>query len=60
MSYDDKSGRYEYVIFSDTARKKSIPQFLDTRDIYGYISFAENETQILAEPWLSEMQNTLH
>jgi hypothetical protein len=56
ISYDDQSSRYEYVIFSDTARKKSIPQFLDTRDIYGYISFAENETQLFAEPWLSEIK----
>jgi SAM-dependent methyltransferase len=53
--YDDGSNRYEYVIFSDTARKKSIYQFLDTRDIYGYLTFAKNESELLAEPWLYKM-----
>jgi len=51
ISYDDRSGRYEYVIFSDVARKKSIPQYLDNREIYGYITFAENESWLRAEPW---------
>ncbi|HLJ31372.1 MAG TPA: hypothetical protein VKU36_02960 [Candidatus Babeliales bacterium] len=43
MSYDDESARYEYVIFSDVARKQNIPQYLDNRTVYGYISFAENQ-----------------
>lgn len=51
MSYDDESFRYEYVIFSDTARKKNIPQYLDTRDSYGYVTFAENSTDLVKEPW---------
>ncbi len=52
LSYDDESYRYEYVIFSDSARKKKIPQYLDNRDMYGYISFAENKQQLHNEPWL--------
>lgn len=42
MSYDDESYRYEYVIFSDSARKQCIPQYLDNREAYGYITFAED------------------
>lgn len=51
MSYDDESYRYEYVIFSDNARKKGIPQYLDTRSVYGYVTFAENSTDLIKEPW---------
>lgn len=54
MSYDDESYRYEYVIFSDVARKKGVPQYLDTREIYGRITFAEDTAQLHAEPWLHE------
>jgi hypothetical protein len=54
ISYDDESCRYEYVIFSDSARKQNIPQYLDTRDLYGRISFAENMNQLNNEPWLAE------
>jgi len=35
--YDDGSGRYEYVIFSDSLRKAQIPQYLDNREFYGTI-----------------------
>src|SRR5262249_37630900 len=41
LTYDDESGRYEYVIFSDSARKAGIPQYLDNRQVYGYITFGE-------------------
>lgn len=51
MSYDDNSYRFEYVIFSDNARKKGIPQYLDTRDMYGYVTFAETSTELVSEPW---------
>jgi hypothetical protein len=40
ISYDDNSGRYEYVIFSDVLRKKGIPQYLDNRMEYGFLTFA--------------------
>lgn len=54
MLYDDNSGRYEYVIFSHQARKRSIPQYLDNRYEYGRITFAENASELSSEPWLSE------
>lgn len=56
ITYDDESYRYEYVIFSDSARKNNILQYLDTRYIYGKISFAENATQLQQEPWIGEFK----
>lgn len=38
LSYDDGSGRYEYVIFSDSARKNGVPQYLDTRRHWGWLT----------------------
>jgi glycosyltransferase involved in cell wall biosynthesis/SAM-dependent methyltransferase len=43
LTYQDDTNRYEYVIFSDSARKASIPQYIDNRQLYGYITFAEGE-----------------
>ncbi len=54
MLYDDNSYRYEYVIFSDNARRKGIPQYLDTRQQYGRITFATTSEELLAEPWIQE------
>lgn len=61
MSYDDNSYRYEYVIFSDNARKKNISQHLDNREIYGYITFATDSKSFLEETWLQEqwLQNLM-
>lgn len=42
VSYFDKmSEDYEYVIFSRNLRKNKIPQYLDNRQIFGYLTFAE-------------------
>jgi len=60
MCYDDESYRYEYVIFSDNARKKGIPQYLDTTDVFGYVSFAENSTDLVCEPWFISFSTRLH
>lgn len=49
LTYDDESWRYEYVIFSDSARKNNIPQYFDNRKIYGYISFAETQEEFEKE-----------
>lgn len=60
ISYDDGSYRYEYVIFSDNARKKQIPQYLDTTDSFGAISFAETSTDLVKEPWFLGLNTKLH
>jgi hypothetical protein len=52
ISYDDNSYRFEYVIFSDVLRKKNIPQYLDTREIYGRISFSVDQ-----ESYENELKN---
>lgn len=54
IAYDDGSERYGYVIFSDNARKKQIAQYLDNREVYGRISFAEDVETFQKEPWLYE------
>ena len=43
LTYEDGSSRYEYVVFSDSARKASVPQYLDNRQVYGYITFDEGD-----------------
>ena len=39
LTYNDNSSRYEYVIFSDSARKNNIPQYIDNTQMYGLITF---------------------
>jgi hypothetical protein len=40
LTYDDGSQRYEYVIFSDSARRAGIPH---TREVYGWLTFAADD-----------------
>jgi len=49
VSYDDNTGRYEYVIFSHSLRKANIPQYLDNREFYGVIFNSINEEEYAAE-----------
>lgn len=49
LTYDGDSWRYEYVIFSDSARKNNIAQYIDNRKLYGYASFAETENDFKKE-----------
>ena len=42
LSYIDASARHEYVIFSESARKAGVPQYLDNRQVYGYLSLTED------------------
>jgi hypothetical protein len=39
LTYVDATRRHEYVVFSDSARKAGISQYLDNRQIYGYVTF---------------------
>jgi glycosyltransferase involved in cell wall biosynthesis len=38
LGYADGSSRHEYVVFSDRARKMGIPQYIDNRQVYGYLT----------------------
>jgi glycosyltransferase involved in cell wall biosynthesis len=43
LTYRDGTGRHAFVIFSESARRTGIPQYLDNRQLYGYITFAEGQ-----------------
>jgi len=43
LTYEDATGRHEYVVFSDSARKAGIPQYLDNRQVYGYVTFGKDD-----------------
>ena len=44
LRYSDGSGRHEYVIFADSARRAGIPQYLDNREVYGFVTFDEDSS----------------
>lgn len=46
LTYEDGTSRYEYVIFADSARKSGILQYLDNRQVYGYITFGDHEYHV--------------
>jgi len=49
LKYLDGSGRYEYVIFSHECRRNNVPQYLDTRRVYGRVSFMETAETLAGE-----------
>lgn len=49
LTYQDASGRHEYVVFSASARKAGVPQYFDNRQVYGYITFAEGDGHHVAD-----------
>ena len=49
VSYDDDSYRYEYVIFSDILRKRNIPQYIDNRRYYGFLTMTDTLNDMLIE-----------
>lgn len=42
LRYSDGSGRHEYVVFAHSARRAGIAQYLDNREIYGFVTFDED------------------
>jgi len=47
LSYSDNTNRHEYVIFSESARQREVLQYLDNRDVYGYLTLDETpETSV--------------
>ncbi len=40
LMYEDASARDAYVVFSENARKAGILQYLDNRQVYGYVMSA--------------------
>lgn len=48
LTYQDETSRHEYVIFSESARRSNVLQYLDNRQVYGYITFDESDSQYVA------------
>ena len=46
LTYEDATSRYEYVIFADSARKAGVVQYMDNRQIYGYITFGDGQYHV--------------
>jgi hypothetical protein len=44
LAYEDGSDRYDYVVFSESARRAGIPQYLDNREVYGWLNTGEDPT----------------
>lgn len=42
LTYLEESDRWEYMVFSESARKAKINQYLDNRKIYGILTLTEN------------------
>ena len=42
LTYLEESDRWEYMVFSDSARKARVNQYLDNRKIYGILTLTEN------------------
>jgi hypothetical protein len=42
LTYLEQSDRWEYMVFSNSARDKGITQYLDNRTIYGVLTLSEN------------------
>jgi glycosyltransferase involved in cell wall biosynthesis len=47
LNYEDGSGRYEYVIFSDKARSHGIPQYFDNRQVYGLLTLNDDAPELI-------------
>jgi GR25 family glycosyltransferase involved in LPS biosynthesis/tetratricopeptide (TPR) repeat protein len=46
LTYEDGTSRYEYVIFADSARKAGVVQYMDNRQVYGYITFGDGQYHV--------------
>lgn len=47
IRYLDGTDDYEYVIFSRVLRQQNIPQYLDNRETYGYLSLRERTSELV-------------
>ena len=49
LRYDDDSDRHEYVVFSDQARSRGIPQYIDNRREYGVLTLDDDNPELSVE-----------
>ena len=57
LYYNDSSDRHEYVIFSESARLNSIPQYMDNRKLYGRLTHAETTEELKKESLLQDFKH---
>jgi len=55
LNYMEESDRWEYMVFSESARKAGIPQYLDNRRIWGVLTLTENENA--SRWWLEHLKD---
>jgi glycosyltransferase involved in cell wall biosynthesis len=48
LDYEDGTERHEYVVFSHSARRSGIPQYIDNRQVYGYLTL-DHDPQMASE-----------
>lgn len=59
VTYVDDTDRYEFIIFSSSARKAGIQQYIDNRQLYGRFTYAETVATFAKEPWFHEFEAVL-
>jgi len=58
VRYQDETSRHEYVIFSDSLRKAGIPQYIDNRSDYGFLSFHSSPEDM--QPYIDRYEGVAH
>jgi tetratricopeptide (TPR) repeat protein len=56
LSYLDDSGRHEFVVFCDSARRAGIPQYIDNREVYGYLGRTGADAEVVRARELLQMR----
>jgi GR25 family glycosyltransferase involved in LPS biosynthesis/glycosyltransferase involved in cell wall biosynthesis len=46
LTYRDQTDRHEYVIFAESARNAGVPQFIDNRQVYGFLTFGRDSSAV--------------
>lgn len=49
LTFQDSSDRYPYAILADSARNANIPQYIDNRKEWGFLSLDDNASQLQAK-----------
>lgn len=69
VTYIDGSERHDYIILSDTLRKKNIPQYVDNTQFWGFLALINNDhkyigvdcwDEFISECWSEEYNNMVN
>jgi tetratricopeptide (TPR) repeat protein len=56
LAYEPTAGRHEYVVFSESARRAGVPQYLDNRQVYGYLGRQDDHVALARSLLEMELQ----